>query len=83
MPSQISASDGIDGSDNDGSASAPNGVLSAPKGCDRRCRNVRFSVGRTGALRAGKSVCHSGGSGRASAIVRAEGEVSWPCRSSR
>jgi hypothetical protein len=69
MPSQISASDGIDGSDSDGNASAPKGVLIAPKGCERRCRNGRFRMGRMGPLRPGSRVCHSGGSGRASAIV--------------
>ena len=69
MPSQISASDGIEGSDSEGIASAPNGVLSAPKGCDRRCRKGEFRTGRIGPLRPGSSVCHSGGSGRASAMA--------------
>lgn len=65
-PSQISPSDGKDGSDSDGMASAANGV-----DCARRCRNGRFRTGRTGPLmplRPGSSVCHSGGSGRASAM---------------
>lgn len=69
MPSQISESDGIDGSDSEGMARAPNGVLSAPNGCVRRCRKGGFNMGRMGPLRPGSSVCHSGGSGRASAIV--------------
>jgi len=69
MPSQISESDGIVGSDSDGIASAPNGVLIAPKGCDRRCRKGVLRMGRIGPLRPGSSVCHRGGSGRVSAIA--------------
>jgi hypothetical protein len=68
-PSQMSASDGIDGSESDGIASAPKSVLSAPKGCERRGRNGMFGMGRMAPLRPGSSVCHSGESGRASAIV--------------
>lgn len=73
MPSQISPSEGNDGSDSDGMASAANGV-----DCARRCRNGRFRMGRTGPLmplRPGISVCHSGGSGRASAMVRMCGGI--------
>ena len=69
MPSQISDIDGIEGSDRDGIASAPNGVLIAPKGCDRRCRKGVLRMGRIGLLRPGSSVCHRGGSGRVSAMA--------------
>jgi hypothetical protein len=65
----MSASDGNEGNDSEGIAKAANGVGSVRKGCERRCRNGRRRTGRTGPLRVGKSVCHSGGSGRASAIV--------------
>jgi hypothetical protein len=68
-PSQISLSDGKDGNHMDGIANAANGVGSVRKGCERRCRNGVSRIGRVGPLRAGSSVCHSGGSGRASAIV--------------
>lgn len=69
MPSHISDSDGIDGIESEGIASAPKGVENAPNGCGRRCRKGRCHAGRTGPLRAGSSVCHSGGSGRASAMT--------------
>lgn len=70
-PSQISPSEGNDGSDSDGMARAANGVDWA-----RRCRNGRFRTGWTGPLRPlrpGISVCQSGGSGRASAMARMGG----------
>lgn len=69
-PSHISDSEGNDGSDSDGIASAAKGVGSVRNGCDRRCKKGRFRTGRTGPLRAGSSVCQSGAIGRASAIVR-------------
>jgi hypothetical protein len=65
----MSPSDGKDGNHTDGIANAAKGVGNVRKGCDRRCRNGRFKTGRVGPLRAGSSVCHSGGSGRASAMV--------------
>ena len=68
IPSQMSANDGIFGSDSEGIASAPKGVFSAPKGCVRRCRKGAFKTGRVEALRPGRRVCQSGGSGRARAI---------------
>lgn len=71
MPSHMSPSDGNDGSDSDGMASAANGVgRKVRKGCERRCRRGRFRTGRTGRLRAGSSACHSGGIGRARAMVK-------------
>lgn len=73
IPSQISPSEGNDGSDNDGIASAAKGV-----DCARRCRNGRFMMGRTGPLiplRPGISVCQSGGNGRASAMMRIWDEI--------
>lgn len=69
MPSQMSASDGIEGRDSEGMARAPKGVLIAPKGCERRCGKLGLRTGRIGPLRPGSSVCHSGGSGRASAMA--------------
>jgi hypothetical protein len=72
MPSQISASEGMEGSDSEGIASAPNGVLSAPNGCDRRWRKGVLRIGRIGPLRPGSSDCQSGGSGRVSAMAGAE-----------
>lgn len=69
IPSHISAREGNDGMDIDGNASAANGVGSNRNGCAMRCRSGRFTTGRTGPLRAGRRACHSGGSGRASAIV--------------
>lgn len=83
MPSHMSPRDGNDGRESEGIASAAKGVGSMRKGCERRCRKGRLSTGRTGPLRvAGSSVCHSGGSGRARAIVVVEGEVLtyWPGR---
>lgn len=67
-PSQMSDSDGIDGSET-GMASAAKGVGSMRKGCARRCSSGRFRTGRAGPLRPGSSVCHSGGSGRARAMA--------------
>ena len=75
IPSQISPSDGNDGNDSEGIASAANGVGSMRNGCDSRCRSGRLTTGRIGPLRAGISVCHSGGSGRASAMVAIQGGV--------
>lgn len=74
IPSQISLSEGIRGSSRAGMASAAKGVGRTRKGCDRRCSSGRFRTGRTGRLgvRAGSSVCHKGGSGRARAIA-----VAW------
>lgn len=69
IPSQISPSEGKDGSESDGIASAANGVGSMRNGCDSRCRSGRLTMGRTGPLREGISVRHSGDSGRASAMV--------------
>jgi len=70
MPSHISPSDGNDGSESDGIASAANGVgNNVRNGCERRCRKGRLRTGRMGPLSAGNSVCHNGGIGRASAIV--------------
>jgi hypothetical protein len=69
IPSQMSANDGIFGNESEGIASAPKGVCSAPKGCARRCRKGVFQTGRMGPLRPGSRDCHSGGSGRARAIV--------------
>jgi hypothetical protein len=68
-PSHISDSDGNEGSDSEGIANAANGVGIVRKGCERRCRRGGFRTGRTEPLSAGKSVCHSGGSGRARAMV--------------
>jgi len=65
MPSHISASDGREGSDSEGNASAPKGVLN---GRARRCRKGELT-GRMGPLSPGSSVCQSGGSGRASAMT--------------
>lgn len=75
IPSQISDSDGIDGSDNDGMASAPNEADSGAKGCARRCRKGILRAGWAGPLSAGKRVCHSGGSGRVSAMSNGHGEA--------
>lgn len=61
--------DGSEGSDSDGAARAAKGVGSMRKGCERRWRSGRSKTGRVGPLRPGSSICHSGGSGRASAIV--------------
>lgn len=82
MPSHTSARDGIAGSEREGIARAPNGVDRAPRGCVRRCRkgNCSCRAGRTGALRAGKSVCHSGGSGRARAMAVIVNWSAWKCR---
>ena len=66
MPFHMSASDGSDGSDSEGNASAPKGVLN---GRARRCRKGELRTGRMGPLSPGSSVCHSGGSGRASAMM--------------
>jgi hypothetical protein len=77
MPSQISPSDGNEGKCMAGIANAANGVGNVRNGCARRCRNGRFRTGRTGPLTAGSSVCHSGGSGRASAMVMEGGRKRW------
>jgi hypothetical protein len=71
IPSQMSPNDGSDGSDSEGMARAAKGVGSVRKGCERRCSSGRFRTGRTAPLgaRPGSSVCQSGGSGRARAIV--------------
>ena len=69
MPSHISVREGNEGSESDGIASPANGVGSNVRnGCERRWRSGRFRTGRTGPLRAGSSVCHSGGIGRARAM---------------
>lgn len=74
MPSQMSANDGNEGRDNEGIASAPKGVA---KDCERRCRNGTVGKGRTAPLRPGSSVCHSGGSGRARAIIVMYRCIAW------
>lgn len=69
MPSHMSDIEGILGSVREGSAIAANCVGMRRKGCERRCSSGRFTTGRTGPLRVGKSVCSSPGSGRVSAMV--------------
>jgi hypothetical protein len=69
-PSHMSANDGIAGSAIDGRGKPANVVGSNRNGCERRWSRGRFTRGRTGPWRAGMSACHSGGIGRASAIVR-------------
>lgn len=78
IPSHMSANEGIFGRDSEGIASAPKGVLRAPKGCARRCSRGAFRTGRAEALNPGSSVCHSGGSGRARAIVAESWR--WCCK---
>jgi len=77
MSSHISAHDGSDGSENVGAASAAKGVGNTRKGCARRSSSGRCTMGRTGPLVAGSSICHNGDSGRARAMAE---ESEWCSR---
>ena len=69
MPSHISDTDGMLGIKGSGSAKAANGVGISRKGCERRWKKGRFRMGCIGPLRAGTSICSSGGIGRIRAMA--------------